>query len=77
VHWVVIFNEPRIAYAVLGSSRRILGEPQINLADPGDADSTVAQMLISGSGVPANLQLCGVTPRLKLYEFLDDGKTPP
>jgi len=76
-HWVVVWNEPRYVYSVLSSSQRILGEPQSTLADRRDADSTVAQMLIISRGVPADLQLCAVTQHLKLYEFLDDGQTPP
>jgi len=38
----------------------------------GDADSTVAQILISDQTLPSSIQLRNITPQLKLYEYVPE-----
>ena len=70
VRWVVVWDEPTYVYPLLGSSQEILGLPVSTEDKKGDADSTVAQTLITDHDVPDNLRLRAVTPHLKLYEVL-------
>ena len=76
VRWVVVWDDPAIyhgqqlVYPLLNSSRGILGLPLSSGDAPGDADSTVAQALISNRGLPPSFRLRGVTAQLKLYEYV-------
>ncbi len=73
VRWVVMWDDPRLVYPVLSNSQRILGLPQATDQDPGDADSTVAQMLIEDRVVPTAFQLRAVVDQFKLYEYTPGG----
>jgi hypothetical protein len=70
VRWVVVWDEPKYQYPLLASSQEILSLPVSTDKDPGDADATVAQILITDHDVPDNLRLRAVTPHLKLYEVV-------
>jgi len=76
VRWVVVWDDQTIyhgqqlVYPLLNSSRGILGLPLYSGDDPGDAESTVAQALISNHDLPSSFHLRGVTSQLKLYEYL-------
>jgi len=72
VRWVVVWDDPVYEYPLLNSSLGILGLPSVSDDAKGDADSTMAQNLISDRYVPTSLRLRGVTPRLKLYEYVPD-----
>jgi hypothetical protein len=72
VRWVVVWDDPVYEYPLLNSSRGILGLPDASDDAKGDADSTVAQILISDQSLPTSLRLRGVTPQLKLYEYVPD-----
>jgi hypothetical protein len=69
VRWVVVWDDPRLVYPVLSNSQRILGLPQATDEDPGDADQTVAQMLIDDRLLPTAFQLRAVVQQFKLYEY--------
>jgi hypothetical protein len=73
VHWVVVWDDPRLVYPVLSNSQRILGLPQSTDEDPGNADSTVAQMLIEDRLLPTAFQLRAVVQQCKLYEYTPGG----
>ncbi len=79
VRWIVVWDDPRLVYPVLSNSQRILGLPQATDEDPGNADLTVAQMLIEDRVVPTALQLRGVienekgNEKFKLYEYTPGG----
>jgi len=47
VRWVVVWDDPLYEFPLLNSSRGILGLPDVSDDAKDDADSTVAQMLIS------------------------------
>jgi hypothetical protein len=72
VRWVVVYDDPVYEYPLLNSSRGILGLPYASDDDKGDADSTVAQILVSDEYLPTSLHLRGITPQLKLYEYVPD-----
>jgi hypothetical protein len=73
VRWVVVWDDPVYEYPLVNSSRGILGLPPATDDDKAGADSTVAQILISDQSVPTAFHLRGVTPQLKLYEYVPDG----
>jgi hypothetical protein len=71
VRWVVVADDPRYLYPLLNTSRRILGLPFYDEDAPkAQVDATVAQTLINDQFVPTWLPLRGVTPDLKLYEYV-------
>ena len=72
VRWIVVFDDPIYEYPLLNTSRGILGLPDVTDEAKGDADSTVAQALISDQSLPTWLRLRGVTPQLKLYEYVPE-----
>jgi hypothetical protein len=69
VRWVVVWEEHKYQYPLLASSQEILGLPASTDQDKGDADATVAQILVTDHEVPTNLHLRAITPHLRLYEF--------
>ena len=69
VRWVVVSDDPKFQYPLLNTSHGILGLPQVTDEDKGNADATVAQILITDRFVPTSLHLRAVTPQLKLYEY--------
>lgn len=73
VRWIVAWDDPVYVYPLLDSSRGILGLPAYTDDDRSEAEATVAQVLIEDSDVPSWLRLRGVTPQLKLYEYVPDG----
>jgi hypothetical protein len=73
VRWVVVWDEPTYVYPLLGSSEEILGLPVSTEDNKGDADATVAQMLITDRDLPTDLRLRAVTQHFKLYEFVAPG----
>jgi hypothetical protein len=70
VRWVVVTDDPRYIDPLLNSSRGILGLPYLTEDDPGEKTMTVATTLIDDQFVPTWLHLRGVTPELKLYEYV-------
>lgn len=70
VRWVVVSDDPRYEYPLLNTARGILGLPFYTDDDKGDADATVAQILITDQFVPTSLHLRAVTSQLKLYEYV-------
>jgi hypothetical protein len=74
VRWVVVWDDPTYVYPLLNTSLGILGEPGVSDDDKGNADSTVAQLLITDRYLPTALRLRAVTQNLKLYEFDPDAK---
>jgi hypothetical protein len=78
VRWVVVWDDPTIysgrqlVYPLLDSSRAILGLPAYSEDDASDAEATVTQVLIEDRDVPTWMKLRGVTPQLKLYEYIPD-----
>jgi len=74
VRWVVVWDNPDLVYPVLGNSESILGLPIATDDDPGEAERTVAQMLIEDRMIPSSLQLRGVveqgSQKFKLYEYV-------
>jgi hypothetical protein len=70
VRWIVVWDDPRFEYPVLNTALGILGKPGVNDENKGNADSTVAQVLIADQYLPSSIQLRGVTPQLKLYEYV-------
>jgi hypothetical protein len=73
VRWVVVWDEPKYQYPLLASSQEILGQPVSTDDNPGDAATTIAQILVTDHDLPDNLRLRAVTPHLKLYEVVDAG----
>ena len=74
VRWVVVWDDQQYVYPLLDSSRRILGLRSYSDDDAQVAEATVAQVLIEDrDNVPRWLRLRGVTPDLKLYEYVPDG----
>ena len=73
VRWVVVWDDSRIVYPVLSNSQSILGLPQATDDDPGNAEQSVAQMLIEDRLVPTALQLRAVVDQFKLYEYTPGG----
>ncbi len=71
VRWVVVWDEPKYVYPLLGSSQEILDLPVSTDEDKGDADETVAQILITDHDIPDELRLRAVTPHFKLYQVVD------
>ncbi|MCE0523131.1 MAG: hypothetical protein LV480_09495 [Methylacidiphilales bacterium] len=84
VRWIVIWDDESYEivgrdnedyeYPLLNASRGILGLPYIGDENKRDADSTVAQVLISDENLPTSFRLRGVTPQLKLYEYVPEGQ---
>ena len=76
VRWIVMWDNPTLVYPVLANSQRILGLPQANDDDPGNAELTVAQMLIEDQRLPTAMQLRAVieekryNQKFKLYEYV-------
>lgn len=71
VRWVVAADDPRYIYPLLNTSRGILGLPFFTEDDPKEkVANTVAQTLITDQFVPTWLHLRGVTPEMKLYEYV-------
>jgi hypothetical protein len=68
VRWVVAWDDSQYQYPLLGSSQEILGQPVSTDENKGDAESTMAQILVTDRDVPPDLHLRAVTPHLKLYE---------
>jgi hypothetical protein len=73
VRWVVVWDDSRLVYPVLSNSQSILGLPQATDDEPGDAEQSVAQMLIEDRLVPTALQLRAVVDQFKLYEYTPGG----
>ncbi len=74
VRWVVVWDEPTYVYPLLGSSQEILGQAPSTEKEPGNADATIAQMLVTDQHVPGDLlRLRAVTPHFKLYEVVEPG----
>jgi hypothetical protein len=73
VRWVVVWDDPRLVYPLVDTSRGILGEARPTETDPAGADDTVAQRLIEGRLIPTSFRLTSVaqtpTEVMKLYEF--------
>jgi hypothetical protein len=69
VRWVVVWDEKKYQYPLLASSQEILGLPVSTDDEKGDADDTVAQVLVTDHGVPTDFHLRAITPHLKLYEI--------
>jgi hypothetical protein len=75
VRWIVVWDDPQLLYPLLDNSRQILGLPAYSDDDANLAEATVTQVLVEDhDDVPTWLRLRGVTPHLKLYEYLPDGK---
>ena len=78
VRWVVvwddqnIYNGQQLVYPLVNNSCGILGLPFVSDDNQGDVNSTMAQILFSDENLPDSLHLRGVTPQLKLYEYLPD-----
>jgi len=73
VRWIVVWDDPVYVYPLLDTSRGILGLPAYSEDDTHNAEATVAQVLIEDrDGVPNWLHLRGVTPQLKLYEYVPE-----
>ena len=76
VRWIVawddqtVYNGRQYVYPLLNSSRQILGEPPYGDNDTAVAEATVTQVLTEDRDVPRWLHLRGVTPQLKLYEYV-------
>jgi hypothetical protein len=70
VRWIVVYDDPVYEYPLLDSSLGILGLPYITDDTKNAADNTVAQLLITDKYLPTSLHLRGVTPQLKLYEYV-------
>jgi hypothetical protein len=75
VRWVVVWDEPKYVYPLLGSSQEILDLQVSTDEDKGDADETVAQILITDRDVPDEFRLRAVTPHFKLYQVVDSSET--
>ena len=73
VRWVVVWDDQRYVYPLLDSSQQILGLPAYTDDDAKVAEATVAQVLIEDRDVPSWLRLRGVTPQMKLYEYIPAG----
>jgi hypothetical protein len=79
VRWIVAWDDQTVydgqqyVYPLLNSSRGILGLPAYSDDDAQNAEATVAQVLIEDRDVPSWLRLRGVTPQLKLYEYVPAG----
>jgi len=74
VRWVVAWDNPVYEYPLLDSSRGILGLPSYSDDDRKEAEATVAQVLIEDQDLPTAMHLRGVTPQLKLYEYVPDAE---
>jgi hypothetical protein len=78
VRWIVAWDDPTVyngeqfVYPLLNNSRQILGLPSYSDDDKAVAERTVAQVLVEDSDVPTWIRLRGVTPQLKLYEYVPD-----
>jgi hypothetical protein len=81
VRWVVVWDDQtvydgqQLVYPLLNSSRGILGQPAYGDSDEHAAEATVAQVLIEDRDVPTWMHLRGITPQLKLYEYVPDATT--
>ncbi len=71
VRWVVVYDDPKLEFPLLNTSRGILGLPFLTYEDSKDqAEVTVAQTLNNDRFVPTWLHLRGVTSQMKLYEYV-------
>jgi hypothetical protein len=68
VRWVVVWDDQLYQFPLLEKSQQILGLPVSTDEEPGDANATVAQILITDRDLPTNLHLRAVTQHFKLYE---------
>ena len=73
VTWIVVWDDPRYVYPLLNASRNILGQAAATDEAIGDANQTVAQMLIMDQYVPDHFHLRAVIENLKLYQYVPDG----
>ncbi len=73
VRWVVVWDAPEYQYPVLNSCLGILGQPAVSDDNPGDAENTIAQMLIEDQLLPTSLHLRAVVQQFKLYEYAPAG----
>ncbi len=73
VRWIVVWDDPYRVYPVLDTSQAILGLPVATDRDPGNAEETVAQLLIEDRYLPTSLHLRAVVQGFKLYEYAPDG----
>ena len=72
VHWIVAWDDTIYQYPLLNTSLGILGQPLVTDDEKGDADRTVAQLLITDQYLPTSLHLRAVTTQLKLYEYIPE-----
>jgi len=71
VRWIVVYDDPKLEYPVLNTSRGILGMPFVTYEDSkAEADKSVAQTLNTDRFVPTWLHLRRVTQQMKLYEYV-------
>ena len=70
VRWIVVWDDPQMVYPLLDNSRQILGQPPYSDDDGNLAEATVTQVLVEDRDVPSWLRLRGVTPQMKLYEYM-------
>ena len=70
VRWIVVWDDPAYEYPLLNISLGVLGMPTVSDDSQGDANATVAQVLISDQNLPSSFQLRSITPQMKLYEYL-------
>ena len=73
VRWIVVWDDQAYVYPLLNTSYGILGLPTVSDDAKGDADSTIAQILITDRYLPTSIRLRGVTNDLKLYEYVPEG----
>jgi hypothetical protein len=73
VRWIVVWDDPAYEFPLLNTSFGMLGLPAVTDDAKGNADSTVAQLLITDHYIPTAIHLRAITPNLKLYEYLPDG----
>jgi hypothetical protein len=69
VRWVVVWDAPEYQFPMLNKCLDILGQPEVTDAQPGDAENTVAQLLIEDQYLPTSLRLRAVVNNFKLYEY--------
>jgi hypothetical protein len=73
VRWIVVWDNPAYEFPLLRTSLGMLGLPLVSEDARGNADSTVAQLLLVDHYLPTSIHLRAVTPNLKLYEYTPDG----
>lgn len=70
VRWIVVWDDPIYVYPLLNTSLGILGQPALTDDSAQVAEATMSQVLIEDRDVPSWLRLRGVTPQMKLYEYV-------